>query len=41
MERETRRADVVIVGGGASGLAAAIELGMKAPGLDVLVIENV
>ena len=40
MERETRRADVVIVGGGASGLAAAIELGMKAPGLDVLVIEK-
>ena len=40
MEREIRRADVVIVGGGASGLAAAIELGMKAPGLDVLVIEK-
>ena len=40
MDRETRRADVVIAGGGASGLAAAIELGMKAPALDVLVIEK-
>ncbi|MBQ6439399.1 MAG: aminoacetone oxidase family FAD-binding enzyme [Mogibacterium sp.] len=40
MDREIRRADVVIVGGGASGLAAAIELGMKAPALDVLVIEK-
>lgn len=40
MERETRRADVVIAGGGASGLAAAIELGMMAPQLDVLVIEK-
>ena len=40
MERETRRADVVIAGGGASGLAAAIELGMKAPALSVLVIEK-
>ena len=40
MEKERRTADVVIVGGGASGLAAAIELGMKAPGLDVLVIEK-
>ena len=40
MERETRKADVVIAGGGASGLAAAIELGMKAPALDVLVIEK-
>ena len=40
MEKETRAADVVIVGGGASGLAAAIELGMKAPALDVLVIEK-
>lgn len=40
MEREIRRADVVIAGGGASGLAAAIELGMKAPALDVLVIEK-
>ena len=29
MDREIRRADVVIAGGGASGLAAAIELGMK------------
>lgn len=37
---ETRRADVVIAGGGASGLAAAIELGLKAPELDVLVIEK-
>ena len=40
MERSIRRADVVIAGGGASGLAAAIELGMKAPALDVLVIEK-
>ncbi len=40
MVKETRTADVVIVGGGASGLAAAIELGMKAPALDVLVIEK-
>ncbi len=40
MEKERRSADVVIVGGGASGLAAAIELGMKAPDLDVLVIEK-
>ena len=40
MDRETRVADVVIVGGGASGLAAAIELGMKAPALDVLLIEK-
>ncbi len=40
MNREIRRADVVIAGGGASGLAAAIELGMKAPALDVLVIEK-
>lgn len=38
--RETRYADVVIAGGGASGLAAAIELGVKAPELDVLVIEK-
>ncbi len=40
MNKETRIADVVIIGGGASGLAAAIELGMKAPALDVLVIEK-
>ena len=40
MEREIRRTDVAIVGGGASGLAAAIELGLKAPALDVLVIEK-
>ncbi|MBR3201743.1 MAG: NAD(P)/FAD-dependent oxidoreductase [Mogibacterium sp.] len=40
MDREIRRADVVIAGGGASGLAAAIELGMKAPDLNVLVIEK-
>lgn len=40
MDREIRRADVVIAGGGASGLAAAIELGMKAPDLSVLVIEK-
>ena len=35
-----RKADAVIIGGGASGLAAAIELGMKAPSLDILVIEK-
>ena len=40
MQREIRRADVVIAGGGASGLAAALELGKKAPDLDVLVIEK-
>lgn len=40
MEKERRTADVVIVGGGASGLAAAVELGIKAPGLDVLVMEK-
>ena len=40
MNREIRRADVVIAGGGASGLAAAIELGMRAPHLSVLVIEK-
>ena len=34
-----RKADVVIVGGGASGLAAAITLGMESS-LDVLVIEK-
>lgn len=38
--KESRYADVVIAGGGASGLAAAIELGMKAPQLSVLVIEK-
>ena len=37
---EMRKADVVIIGGGASGLAAAAELGMEAPQLDVLVIEK-
>ena len=35
-----RKADAVIIGGGASGLAAAIELGMEAPQLEVLVIEK-
>ena len=40
MIMETRNADIVIVGGGASGLAAAVELGMKAPELSVLVIEK-
>ena len=40
MESIKRSADVVIAGGGASGLAAAIEIGMKAPELDVLVIEK-
>lgn len=38
--KENRYTDVVIAGGGASGLAAAIELGMKAPDLSVLVIEK-
>lgn len=32
--------DVLIIGGGASGLAAAIELGMDAPGLNVAVLEK-
>ena len=40
MESIKRSADVVIVGGGASGLAAAVEIGMRAPGLSVLVIEK-
>ena len=40
MREENRKADAVIIGGGASGLAAAIELGMKAPRLSVLVIEK-
>ena len=40
LEREIRKTDVVIAGGGASGLAAAIELGMKAPALDIMVIEK-
>ena len=35
-----RKADAVVIGGGASGLAAAIELGMEAPQLEVLVIEK-
>lgn len=38
--RERRKTDVAIIGAGASGLAAAIELGMKAPHLDVTVIEK-
>ena len=38
--RRSDRADVVIVGGGASGLAAAIELGMLAPGLDIVILEK-
>ena len=33
-------ADIAVIGGGASGLAAAIELGMEAPQLSVLVIEK-
>lgn len=37
---EVRKYDVAIVGGGASGLAAAIELGMSSPELSVLVIEK-
>lgn len=32
--------DVLIIGGGASGLAAAIELGMKSPWLSVAVLEK-
>ena len=40
MRDRKRKADVVIIGGGASGLAAAIELGMRAPQLSVLVIEK-
>ena len=32
--------DVVIIGGGASGLAAAVELRMSSPGFSVLVIEK-
>ena len=35
-----RKFDVVIIGGGASGLAAAIELRMNSPEIDVLVIEK-
>ena len=37
---ERREADVVIVGGGASGLAAAVELRMSSPELSVLIIEK-
>lgn len=40
MKAERRKANVVIVGGGASGLAAAVELGMSSPDLSVLVIEK-
>ena len=39
MSKQSRKADVVIVGGGASGLAAAITLRMSC-GLSVLVIEK-
>ncbi len=35
-----RKFDVAIIGGGASGLAAAIELRMNSPEIDVLVIEK-
>ena len=38
--RKNRKADVAIIGGGASGLAAAVELGMSSPELSVLVIEK-
>lgn len=40
MYNVNRRADVAIIGGGASGLAAAVELGMSSPELDVIVIEK-
>ena len=40
MRVQNREADVIITGGGASGLAAAIELGLRAPQLSVLVIEK-
>lgn len=35
-----RRTDVAIIGGGASGLAAAIEIGLRRPDLKVLIIEK-
>lgn len=38
--KNTEFADVVITGGGASGLAAAAELGMRAPGLRVVILEK-
>lgn len=38
--KDKRTADVVIIGGGASGLAAAVELGMSSSRLDVLVIDK-
>ncbi|MBQ6623788.1 MAG: NAD(P)/FAD-dependent oxidoreductase, partial [Mogibacterium sp.] len=40
MKTERRKSNVVIVGGGASGFAAAVELGMSSPDLSVLVIEK-
>jgi len=35
-----KKYDVAIIGGGASGLAAAIELGIKAPDLNLVVLEK-
>lgn len=40
INKEVQDADVIIVGGGASGLAAAVELRMSSAELDVLVIEK-
>ena len=37
---EEKRFDVVVIGGGASGLAAAIDLKLKSPGTSVAIIEK-